>query len=92
MVLLAVLVVAAIFVIGWPLLHAPVADDVVAPPTAAADERVRLREDRDQALEALRDLELDRRTGKTADEDFIVLDAELRARVAAAIEALERPG
>ena len=61
----------------------------------AADGRrrraVRLREERDQALEALRDLELDRRTGKIADEDFAVLDAELRARAAAAIEALERP-
>jgi hypothetical protein len=91
MVLLAALVVAAILVIGWPLLHSAVADDVVVPPTAAADERVRLREERDQALEALRDLELDRRTGKIADEDFAVLDAELRARAAAAIEALERP-
>ena len=91
MVLLAALVVAAIFVIGWPLLHSPAADDVVAPPTAAADERVRLAEERDQALEALRDLELDRRTGKVADEDFAVLDAELRTRAAAAIEALERP-
>jgi hypothetical protein len=92
MVLLALLVVAAIFVIGWPLLHSAVAEDVVPPPTAAADEAVRLREERDQALEALRDLELDRRTGKIADEDFVVLDAELRARAAAAIEALERPG
>ncbi|MDX6376544.1 MAG: hypothetical protein QOE98_847 [Gaiellaceae bacterium] len=91
-VLLAALVVAAIIVIGWPLLHTAVAEDVVAPPTAAADERVRLREERDQALEALRDLELDRRTGKIADEDFAVLDAELRGRAAAAIEALERPG
>jgi hypothetical protein len=92
LVLLAALVVAAIFVIGWPLLHSAAADDVVAPPTAAADQRVRLREERDQALEALRDLELDRRTGKIANEDFAILDAELRARAAAAIEALERPG
>jgi hypothetical protein len=91
MVLLALLVVAAIFVIGWPLLHTAAPEDVVPPPTAAADERVRLREERDQALEALRDLELDRRTGKIADEDFAVLDAELRSRAAAAIEALERP-
>ena len=79
------------FVIGWPLLHTAAADDLVARPTAAADERVRLREERDQALEALRDLELDRRTGKIADEDFAVLDAELRSRAAAAIQALERP-
>jgi hypothetical protein len=91
MVLLAALVVAAIFVIGWPLLHTAAPEDVVAPPTAAADERVRLREERDQALEALRDLELDRRTGKIAEEDFAVLDAELRSRAASAIEALERP-
>ncbi len=91
MVLLALLVVAAIVVIGWPLMHTAVADDVVAAPKAAADERVRLREERDQALEALRDLELDRRTGKIAEEDFAVTDAELRARAAAAIEALERP-
>ena len=43
MVLLAALVVAAIFVIGWPLLHTAGAEDVVATPTPAADERVRLR-------------------------------------------------
>ena len=89
MVLLALLAVAAIFLIGWPLLHESTAEDVVPVATAADDERVRLREERDQALEALRDLELDRRTGKIADEDFDVLDAELRARAAAAIEALE---
>ena len=90
MVLLAALVVAAILLIGWPLLHATSAEDLVPEPTAEADELVRLREERDQALEALRDLELDRRTGKIADEDYAVLDAELRARAAAAIEALER--
>jgi hypothetical protein len=89
MVLLGVLVVAAIFLIGWPLLHASSAADVVPTPTAEADALVRLREERDQALEALRDLELDRRTGKIADEDYAALDAELRARAAAAIEALE---
>jgi hypothetical protein len=89
MVLLALLAVAAILLIGWPLLHAGSADDVVPPPSAAADELVHLREERDQALEALRDLELDRRTGKIADEDFAVLDAELRSRAAAAIEELE---
>jgi hypothetical protein len=90
MVLLAGLAVVAILLIGWPLLHAAGAEDVVPPPSAAADELVQLREERDQALEALRDLELDRRTGKIADEDFAVLDAELRSRAAAAIEALER--
>jgi hypothetical protein len=89
MVLLAVLVVAAILLIGWPLLHESTAEDVVPVRTAEADEVVRLREERDQALEALSDLELDRRTGKVADEDYAVLDAELRARAAAAIEALE---
>ena len=78
------------FLIGWPLLHESSPADVVPAPTAAADALVRLREERDQALEALRDLELDRRTGKIADEDYAVLDAELRARAAAAIEALER--
>jgi hypothetical protein len=90
MVLLAAVVVAAILLIGWPLLHETSAEDVVPTPTAEADELVRLREERDQALEALRDLELDRRTGKIADQDYAVLDAELRARAAAAIEALER--
>jgi hypothetical protein len=90
MLLLALLAVAAILLIGWPLLHAAGAEDVVPETTAAADELVHLREERDQALEALRDLELDRRTGKIADEDFAVLDAELRSRAAAAIEALER--
>ncbi len=89
-VLLALIVAASVVVIGWPFLREPSADDRVAAVAAGALELVRLREERDAALEALRDLELDWRTNKVAAEDYAALDAELRARASAAIEALEQ--
>jgi hypothetical protein len=89
--LLALLVVAAVVVVGRPLLREPGPDQRLPAADPQTVERVRLREERDAALEGLRDLELDWRTGKIAAADYEALDAELRGRASAAIEALERP-
>ncbi len=64
--------------------------DAIAPEQRR---RLALREERDAALTALRDLEFDHRTGKISDEDYRPLVAEYRRRVAAALQALdpERP-
>jgi hypothetical protein len=46
-------------------------------------------EERDRALAALRELELDHRTGKVSDEDYRALHASLRRQAATALAALE---
>jgi hypothetical protein len=45
-------------------------------------------EERDRALDALKELELDHRTGKVSDEDYRALVAPLRAEAARAMSAL----
>jgi hypothetical protein len=88
--LLALLAIAAVAIIALPLLTEARADDVVAEVSPDQRARLALREERDEALAALRDLEFDHRTGKIADVDYLPLAAELRARVARALEALDR--
>ena len=46
-------------------------------------------EERDRALDALKELELDHRTGKVSDEDYRALVAPLRADAARAMKALD---
>jgi Mg/Co/Ni transporter MgtE len=88
--LLALLAIAAVAIIAVPLLTEARADDVVAEVSTEQRARLALREERDEALAALRELEFDHRTGKIADVDYLPLAAELRARVAQALEALDR--
>ncbi len=47
------------------------------------------REVRDRALAALKELELDHRTGKVSDEDYRALVGPLRREAAEALRALE---
>ena len=76
---------AAVFVVTAPLRRAR------NDPTRAEDERERAREELDTAKEAkyreIRDADMDHRTGKLSDEDFRVVDRELRAE---AVELLRR--
>jgi hypothetical protein len=69
------------------------------PAVAAADdrldrlddrgrERLALVEERDRALDALKELELDHRTGKVSDEDYRALVVPLRAEAGRAMRAL----
>ena len=50
-----------------------------------------LAEERDRALQALRELEFDHRTGKVSDEDYRSLVGPLRRSAAEALRALD-PG
>jgi hypothetical protein len=58
-------------------------------PDAAALERLRLYEDRDRALAALKELEFDHRTGKISDVDYAALVGPLRAEAVATLAALD---
>jgi hypothetical protein len=86
----AVLAAAAIVLVALPFLREPTAtDDTLAAFDA---ERLRLVEERDRALAALKELEFDHRTGKIADADYRELVSPLRQEAAAALRALDRYG
>jgi hypothetical protein len=57
--------------------------------SAAQLERVALRERRDAAYAALRELELDHTTGKLTDEDYARARAALRAEAVGVLAALD---
>jgi hypothetical protein len=85
-ILAGLLAVAAVLWVARPFLlgtarEAPVPDDL-------ADERLRLLEERDRALGALKELEFDNRTGKVTGADYRELVGPLRREAAAAIAAL----
>ena len=86
----AVLAVVVVLAVARPFLRDP------APSSDALDERgelearrLELVEERDRALVALRELEVDHRTGKLTDEDYRRLVGPLRRRAAEALRALE---
>lgn len=54
--------------------------------------RLALIEERDRALDALREVEFDHRTGKLSDDDYRALVGPLRRRAAEASRALEPRG
>jgi hypothetical protein len=86
----ALVAVAAVVVVALPFLREPApADDRLAALSPADRERLRLAEERDQALAALKELELDHRTGKVTDEDYRALVGPLRRRAAGALRALD---
>ena len=88
-VLLIVLVVLAVLFVAIPLLRTTGVEEW---QTASSDQlrRIELRERRDNAYVALRELELDHDTGKLDDADYATATAELRAEALAALEALEQ--
>ena len=93
LVLAAILAVAAVLFVARPFLREPDArNDELAPPGEAQLERLRLVEERDRALAALKELEFDHRTGKISDEDYARLVGPLRGEAAEALAALDREG
>ena len=91
LVLAALLAVACVVGVALPFLREPEPErDRLNEPDEAARRRLALGEERDRALAALRELELDHRTGKVSDEDYRALHASLRRQAAAALAALER--
>jgi hypothetical protein len=91
-VLAAVLAVAAVLLAARPFLrdNAP-RDDTLSEPDPRRRRLLELAEERDRALSALKELELDHRTGKLSDEDYRALAGPLRRQAAEALRGLERP-
>jgi hypothetical protein len=90
LVLAALLAVACVVAVALPFLREPEAKrDRLNEPDEAARRRLALVEERDRALTALRELELDHRTGKVSDEDYTASHGSLRRQAAAALAALE---
>ena len=88
--LAALLAVACVIFVARPFLKHPAhGDDVLAEPGEADAERLRLVEERDRALAALKELEFDHRTGAISDSDYRELVGPLRREAADALAALE---
>jgi hypothetical protein len=85
----AALAIAAVVFAARPFLR-PRSLEPSAP--RATPERIRLEEERDRALAALKELEFDHRTGKISDSDYRDLVGPLRAEAAQALRALDRVG
>src|SRR5262249_50208262 len=74
------LAVVAVLFVARPFLREPSVDDRLDELDAAARRRLELAEERDRSLAALKELELDHRTGKVSDEDYRALVGSLRRR------------
>ena len=84
------LAIACVLFVARPFLRDPEARrDRLESLTAAERRRLVLAEKRDRALAALKELELDHRTGKVSDEDYRELVGPLRREVAQALRALD---
>ena len=90
LVLGALLAAACVVLVALPYLREPQTDrDVLEEPSELDRRRLELAETRDRALAALKELELDHRTGKVSDEDYRALVGPLRREAAEALRALE---
>jgi hypothetical protein len=88
----AALAVASVLLVARPFLRGHERDDALSDESGADARRIRLEEERDRALAALKELEFDHRTGKISDVDYRELVGRLRREAADAIGALEAPG
>jgi hypothetical protein len=89
-VLLILLVVLVVLFVVVPLLRTGGVQEEWQTASAEQLRRIELRERRDNAYLALRELELDHVTGKLDDADYATATAELRAEALAALEELEQ--
>jgi hypothetical protein len=81
----------AVLLVAWPFLREPVApDDRLDALTPEEEDRLRLVEERDQVLAALKELEFDHRTRKISDEDYRSQVGPLRREAATALRRLDR--
>ena len=88
--LAAVLAIVAVVFVARPFLREPApASDRLDELAPEARQRLALAEERDRALDALKELEFDHRTGKVSDEDYRAQVGPLRRRAAEALRALE---
>ena len=85
-----ILAIACVVYVALPFLREPEPErDVLEEPDELERRRVALTEERDRALSALKELELDHRTHQITDEDYRALVGPLRRRAAEALRALE---
>jgi hypothetical protein len=91
LILAALLAVACVVFAARPFLREPRAGDERLGADKREQDRLRLVEERDRALAALKELEFDHRTGKISDADYRELVGPLRREAAAALAALEAP-
>src|SRR5438067_7709608 len=88
--LAAAFAVVAVLFVARPFLREPApASDRLGELAPEARERLALAEERDRALDALKELEFDHRTGKVSDEDYRAQVGPLRRRAAEVLRALE---
>jgi len=88
--LTVVLAVACVVFVALPFLREPEpATDHVDDFDPATRARLELAEARDRALEALRELEADHRSGRIADDDYRASVGGLRREAAQALRALD---
>lgn len=93
LVLAAALAVACVVAVALPFLREPDPEsDTLNELGEDERRRLRLLEDRDRALAALKELEFDQRTGKISDEDYREQLGPLRRDAASALRALEQEG
>jgi hypothetical protein len=86
----AVLATIAVVFVARPFLREPApTSDRLGELSPDARRRVSLAEERDRALEALKELEFDHRTGKVSDEDYRAQVGPLRRSAAESLRALE---
>jgi hypothetical protein len=86
----ALLAAACVVLVALPYLREPSpADDLLDEPGELERRQLELAEVRDRALAALKELELDHRTGKVSDEDYRALVGPLRREAAETLRALE---
>src|SRR5205807_9049111 len=86
----AILAVVAVVFVARPFLREPApASDRLDELAPEARQHVALAEERDRALDALKELEFDHRTGKVSDDDYRAQVGPLRRRAAEVLRALE---
>ena len=90
LILAGLLAAACVVAVSLPYLREPdPQSDLLDEPDAMRRRQLALAEERDRALGALKELELDHRTGKINDEDYKALVGPLRREAAEALRALE---
>jgi hypothetical protein len=90
LVVAALLAVVAVAFVARPFIRDPEpVSDRLDELSELERRRLELAEERDRALEALKELEFDHRTGKVSDHDYRELVGPLRRRAAEALRALE---
>jgi hypothetical protein len=88
--LAAALAVACVVAVALPFLREPEPEtDELVELTEEELHVLALQEERDRALAALKELEIDHRAGKISDEDYRAVVGSLRRDAAAALRALD---